>query len=721
MRAVLMVVAIVAVISACHSAELPRADEEAQVVLPDYAAELHAFDRPDTHPISWHSFMVNAGYGEGRGGPARQDGKWFDANWMLCDYLDRSGDYVSHNYLQHRGIPFEVYGSNEYQETIHFHEEQALPLFSDNGIARDYNGDLVLSPQYNLTVESWAARVDYNAYIVCNNAPRWSSVINYDLLGSPLIGTATSQDNIGGPVSRIGAGTSGRYCEFCNRRFFQHIESKRMFPEFRERYTHIADYVSDRIAEGGAFAMLATDLPWNEIVDEQVRAICDDPVMAEYQKFQYMSHAHNLMRYCNDNHVLADRLGIEYDVHGNQAGGFLGMNSYPLLISQFVDQVWFESAGLSQYDMFKYGWHNAHGVMRFVLGLASAPGKPLLCMTKLRKQDPELVEHEYAESCAGGGVLFAQQVGWEEGSPQLDVLQKYWGFRHDHRALFAMADRSRHAQVAMVYSIPTQMYAQYRGSVKGPHFNDVSGLGRSLMEAHIPFDALVFQHPDMREDDWTLDDLKRYRLIILPSVQCISAMQTEALADYMRAGGQIAVVGEFGMRDENNEYRRPVAIDYLRKQGQVHTLLDGGNFFFNRDTENDATRAIARRIPEPALGHFLGPWHRRRRSAQHPSGQLQCRLRVRLCHAHRALRTHHPPARGPAGQGGRTALARRGTPPDLDAEAGRHGHRAGPLHPHLRLHRDRSAGSRARPQRSAPGRRHGCPSAVRPWRLPWGL
>lgn len=593
MRATLVIVGLVATLTTCHALELPRADEQAQVVLPDYAADLRAFDGPREHPISWHSFLVNAGYGEGRGGPARLPGKWFETNWMLCDYLDRSGDYVSHRYLQHRGIPFEVYGSNEYQETIHFHEEQALPLFRDDGIARDYDDKLVMSSHYNLTVESWAARNDFNAYIVCNNAPRWSSVLNYDLLGSPLIGFAVSQDNIGGPVSRIGAGTRGRYCDFCNRKFFHYLQSEDKLPEFRAKYSNIRDYVTERIAEGGPFAMLATDLKWNEIVDEQVRAICDDPVMAEYQKFQYISHAHNLMRYYLDNHALAERLGIEYDFHGNQAGGFLGMNAYPLLISQFVDQAWFESAGLSQYDMFKYHWHNAHGVMRFVLGLASAPGKPLLCMTKLRKTEPELVEHEYAESCAGGGVLFAQQVGWEEGSPNLEVLRKYWQFRHDHRAIFAMKDRRRHAQVAIVYSIPTEMYAQYRTSVRAPHFNDVSGMGRTLMEAHIPFDALIFQDPGMRADDWTLEDLAGYRLIILPSVSCVSATQTEALANFMRAGGQVAVVGEFGTRDENNEYRRPTALDYLRKQGVVHTLLDGEHFFFNRQTESDATRAIA--------------------------------------------------------------------------------------------------------------------------------
>jgi len=346
--------------SICWAVELPKSEEKAEVILPDYGADLRAFDYSDKHPISWHEFMLNAGYGEGRGGPSRQPGKWFDQNWILCDYLDRSGDYISHDYLKHRGIPYEVYGSNEYQETIHFHESLALPLFSDNGIARDYNNELVMSQHYNLTVESWAAKQDFNAYIVCNNAPRWSSVINYDLLASPLLGFACSQDNIGGPVSRIGSGSRGRYCDFCNRKFMHYLETQGKLAEFRARYQHIRDYVQDNVMD--VFAKLPPNVKWNEFEHPQVQAICDDPVMAEYQKFLFMSHAHNLMRYYLDQKAVAERLGVEYDVHGNQAGGFLGLNAYPLLLSQFVDQAWFESAGLSQYDIFKYGWHNAAGL-----------------------------------------------------------------------------------------------------------------------------------------------------------------------------------------------------------------------------------------------------------------------------------------------------------------------------------------------------------------------
>ncbi len=589
MRMTIAVILLALTVGIAGAIDIPTADEQPQVVLPDYAAELRAFDYPDEHPISWHRYMLNAGYGEGRGGPERLPGAFLDENWMLCDYIDRSGDYASHKWLKHRGIPCEVYGYNEYQETIHFHEEQALPLFADNGIARDYDGELVMSEHYNLSVEKWAATQDFNAYIVCNNAPRWSAVINYDWLGSPLLGSAISQDNIGGPVSRIGAGTRGRYCDWCNLKFMHYLETEDLLPEFRAQHTNIGDYVRDHIDD---FPMIAGNLRWNEVTHEGITAITDDPVMAEYQKFQFISHAHNLMRYYLDNKVLAERLGIEFDCHGNQAGGFLGMNPYPLLISDFVDQVWFESAGLSQYDIFRYGWHNAHGAMRFVLGLASAGGKPVLCMTKLRKEEPELVSHEYAESCAGGGVLFTQQPGFLKRPELQAVVREYWAFRHEHRALFMREGRSRHAEVAVAYSIPTQMYAEYKGNVRAPHFNDVSGIGRALFEAHIPFGAFILQHPQMRPDHWAAEDLARYRLVILPSVECISDEQIAQLGEYLQGGGTVAVIGEFGLRDENNLPREAPALGLLRAQGRVVQLLDGGHMHHNRATESDATRAI---------------------------------------------------------------------------------------------------------------------------------
>ena len=116
------------------AATLPEADEPVVVTLPDFGAELRSFDDPLATPVAWWPHVVNAAWGDGRGGPERNGG-WLEKNWELVDYLDRS------------------------------------------------------------------------------------AVIDHDWLTSPLLGFAISQDNIGGPTSRIGAGSHGRYCDFCNAKF----------------------------------------------------------------------------------------------------------------------------------------------------------------------------------------------------------------------------------------------------------------------------------------------------------------------------------------------------------------------------------------------------------------------------------------------------------------------------------------------------------------------
>jgi len=79
------------------------------VTLPDFGAEVRDFHDPEANPIRWWPHVVNAAWGDGRGGPERNGG-WLDENWPLVDYLDRSADYTTHEYLTHRGIWHEVYG-----------------------------------------------------------------------------------------------------------------------------------------------------------------------------------------------------------------------------------------------------------------------------------------------------------------------------------------------------------------------------------------------------------------------------------------------------------------------------------------------------------------------------------------------------------------------------------------------------------------------------------
>ncbi|MDP6360333.1 MAG: hypothetical protein QF473_34785, partial [Planctomycetota bacterium] len=589
---------LIAAAARLHGESLPLSKEPLTIRLPDYGADIRAFNDTMDAPVEWTKYVVNAGMGEGRAARERQGG-WLAKNWVLMDYMDRSGDYVSHRWLKHRGIWQEIYGSNEYQETIHFHEEGARALFWDNGIARDMTGKRTLSQHYNMSVPSWAKRVGWNAFIVCNNAPRWSSVIGYDLVTSPLLGSSTSQDNIGGPLTRIGAGSHGRYCDWCNLKFFNHLERTNRLPDFRKNYQHIRDYVSAK------HMVLFRQLPphshkdrFSENEAERIARICRDPVMAEYQKFLFLSHMHNIVRYYRNQKAVAGRLGKQYSFHGNQGGGFMGPNAYQIALSDFVDTVWFESAGLSTYDIFKYDWNNAWGAFRFEIGRAMLRGrKPLMCMTKFHKLEPDLVEHEMAEPCAGGGVLFVAQHRFAKQPEMMSLVDRYFSFRHEHRAIFANHGKRRYCQVGLLYSVPTMMYRNYMAAVASPPISAMSGMARALEEGHIPFDVVIFNHPEIHSDFISLEGLKRYRLIILPEIECLSDEQIQKVGDYLDGGGTVGVIGKVGIRDENNRPRpdwQESVLGAWQARGKVVDLTPTPTFGRNRDEESDQTRATTR-------------------------------------------------------------------------------------------------------------------------------
>jgi len=574
-------------------AALPRANEQASVILPDFSAELRAFYEQEKRPVKWWPYVINAGWGDGRGGPERNGG-WLDKNWKLIDYLDRSADYTTHKYLKNRGIWYEVYGSNEYQETIHFHEEGARELLWDNGIARDMNGERVLSKNYNTSVPWWKEKIGWDAYIVCNNAPRWSSIIDYDWLTSPLLGFAISQDNIGGPTSRIGAGGHGRYCDFCNEKFFHYLEINDRLPEFREKYKHIRDYVQDNLMDVVKQLSPHTRHRFNAEEAELLASLCAPPVMSEYQKFLYLSHIHNFVRYYRNAKLLANRAGREYDVHGNQGGGFIGPNPYQVALSDFVDTVWFESSGLSAYDVLKYGWNNSWGSFRYAIGRAMTQGeRPFMSMTRFYKDSPDLVEHEMAEACAGGGVLFVNQLHFEKKPDLQKKMTEYFAFRHDHQALFDSRWNRPYAQIAIAYSVPTMMYYNYQHGAAAPPINALSGIARALEEGHLPFGVEIFRHPEIHEDQVTLQDISRYRLLILPNLECLSDSQIELFTQYLQAGGTLGIIGQCGTKTEDNIPRDESPLERWKAAGKVVDILPDRSFLPSRHKENGETRELS--------------------------------------------------------------------------------------------------------------------------------
>jgi len=594
---------------------LPRGPEVV-VTLPDTIAELRAFR---AEPPEWNKDIVNSASGD-------RDG-WFKEHWLLVDYTDRSQPLGNFRWLKNRGIRFDGQYNDEYQESLHFSEEGALALFRENGIARSYENGLVMTGGYHIGSKEWTDRAGMrNAYYMNPNAPRWGALLQYGWVSAALLGEGVSQDNISSVAHRFrgsavfppadldphqanlaqvmfaarkkGGDYYARYDDWNNLRFFHFLRSTDRLPEFRARYTHIRDYIRD---QPELRSLLLPECPINGPTKKKL-AICHDPVMAQYALFLNIAPAHNVARAYRDCKLAAARLGRTYDLHGNQGSWLPGIAPYASIVAQFVDGTWYEGADGTYWEMFERNFANAFGP--FCIQLADAEGgyrKPMLGhMQDAESKRPDVLEHALAEQCAGGSIPLIHPGN--KPTPLNEIKHGYLQFRQDHRALFERTGRTRYAQVAILYSLPTFIYANYNVCFEAAPTADLSGAARALEEGHIPYEVVIGHHPDIRPDDLTLERLRQFRVVILPSVWNLSAAHVEVLERYLAGGGAVAVLGRLGTRDEYNAAREQDVLTRLRSSGRVEVLLDGASFGSARSVVSEATKRQWRSVVAAVRG-----------------------------------------------------------------------------------------------------------------------
>ena len=95
------------------------------------------------------------------------------------------------------------------------------------------------------------------------------------------------------------------------------------------------------------------------------------------------------------------------------------------------------------------------------------------------------------------------------------------------------------AEIAVVFS---RTCCNYNRSTN--HKSDVLGCCEMLSDAHLQYDVIL-------DLDLAAQTLARYRLVVLPSVECLSAGQVGALEEYVRSGGGLLVTCASSQCDEN--------------------------------------------------------------------------------------------------------------------------------------------------------------------------
>ncbi len=124
-------------------------------------------------------------------------------------------------------------------------------------------------------------------------------------------------------------------------------------------------------------------------------------------------------------------------------------------------------------------------------------------------------------------------------------------FLADHERLFS---RHTYAEIAVVYSIESNAQLVARRDVFADNRSNVSGsetvpfwqVCEELSNGLQPYDVLFFPDGDLRPDRLEVDDLARYRTLILPACGFLTTQQARVIQAYLDRGGRVRALGEFG-------------------------------------------------------------------------------------------------------------------------------------------------------------------------------
>jgi hypothetical protein len=94
---------------------------------------------------------------------------------------------------------------------------------------------------------------------------------------------------------------------------------------------------------------------------------------------------------------------------------------------------------------------------------------------------------------------------------------------------------------------------------------ELAGVADMLQFLNIPYDILIFGHPELYNDTFHLNRLMSYDAIILPAVTHISINQIRVLQNYIKSGGKVILTGGYPVYDEENNPLPKTVAEELRK------------------------------------------------------------------------------------------------------------------------------------------------------------
>ena len=433
--------------------------------------------------------------------------------------------------LFHRhGVRIASWGKVEYDACIDW--DKRLDEFKKTAAQRTIEGEVVPRKGYPPFT-----------YRMCHHSPVWHEYQKSGLLRIIDGNDALGQDNLCNPTFR--GGKDQCFCEHCQRDFREHLKRRftgaqlaHMLPSSVDEFS-IAEHIKRIRPTHPKFKLL------------------DDPVAREFVRAQYLYGKGFIADISSSIREAAAKQGRVVPFFGNQ-GAAWGGNRFPVfsvVISDVVHAHCLENFPMEPYQRtHRHGWNALQYKLMAAASRWQKPVWPLIDVSLLSKFPTS--ERLYpGEALSNGAVpmLIWSPHTWPSESTY-KTHAEYARFLSTHRALFLR--RRPIARVALVYSVPTCVWRYFFSywiywRAASNHGKRIGAVARVLEDAHIPYDPIVFGHPDLLDDEAQLAALGRYDVLVLTDVDCVSDPQAAAVEAFAQRGGRVAVIGEFGTRTED--------------------------------------------------------------------------------------------------------------------------------------------------------------------------
>jgi hypothetical protein len=346
------------------------------------------------------------------------------------------------------------------------------------------------------------------------------------------------------------------------------------------------------------FKQLAESLGFKFVESGEPPLFPDDPMLREFVKFQHLEHvafikslSENIKKY------VRERYGRDVFVFGNLwIGGspphlFDGTAILATTLSPYLDIIQIEGGYPTFPPVVRYAlmYRMGHAMAEFrkpVWQHIAFYGREWLDK-KVDYTKVMLIALEVASAYANGAVKELDLAGWPGEClvgftpgcggklvggvvvyPDMTVpgeVKRLTDFIWGNRYL--LTGYKPFAKIAIVYSIPSFLWRWYPALGIHPYKSqqELAGVADMLQFLNIPYDILIFGHPELYSDTFHLNRLMSYDAIILPAITHISDNQLRAIQNYLKSGGKVILTGGYPVYDEENNPLPKTVAEEIRK------------------------------------------------------------------------------------------------------------------------------------------------------------